>query len=172
MICHEEDICNEGAIQNLLASIKSRVIFHTAAPLAGDPRIKPAQHHRITVEGTKNVLASAKTSPTVKALGYTSICAVSRGYQHDNVEETASLWEPDSKTIPYLKAKALGDSLVCKANTPIDRHGKGLLTAAIRVPFVDGERDIQTIPGMLKTTRQGQTKIQPAKTQAVWSPFA
>ena len=157
---HEGNICNEEAIQGLLASIKPRVIFHTAAPLAADPTIKPAQHYRTSVEGTKNVLAFAKSSPTVKAFVYTSTCAVSRGYQHDNLDETASLWEPDSKTIPYLKAKAFGDSLVREANTSIDRHGKGLLTAVIRVPFVYGERDIQTIPGMLKTAEQGQTKIQ------------
>lgn len=157
---HEGDICNEEAIQNLLASIKPCVIFHTAAPPASDPRIRPAQHHEISVEGTKNVLAYAKTSPTVKALVYTSTCAVSKGYQHHNIDETASLWNKDSKTIPYLKAKALGDSLVCKANTSLDHRGQGLLTAAIRVPFVYGERDIQTIPAMLKTAEEGQTKIQ------------
>ena len=48
---HEGDRCNPEAIQNLLGSIKPRVIFHTAAPPASDPRIKPAQHLEISVEG-------------------------------------------------------------------------------------------------------------------------
>ena len=167
---HEGDICNQEAIQSLLASIKPRVIFHTAAPPASDPRIKPAQHHQISVEGTKNVLACAKISPTVKALIYTSTCAVSTGYQHRNLDETASLWQPESRTIPYLKAEALGDSLVCKSNTSIDHSGKGLLTATIRVPFVYGERDIQTIPAMLKSAEQGQTKIQLGKNSGCVEP--
>ena len=157
---HEGDICNENAMQSLLAEIKPRVIFHTAAPSAADPRIKPVQHHETSVDGTKIILTCGETSPTVKALVYTSTCAVSTGYQHHNLDETAPLWEPDAKTIPYFRAKALADSLVRKANKSIDNLGKGLLTTTLRLPLVYGERDVQTIPGMLKTAEEGQTKVQ------------
>ena len=154
------DISNLDNIRKLLEVIKPLVIFHTAAPRADDPTVEPGDHHKISVEGTKNLLAWATESSTVKALVFTSTCAVSKGYQHFNLDETAPLWQQNSRTVPYLKAKALGDTLVREANSPPDTQGKGLLTATIRLPWVYGERDSQAIPGMLKTAEEGQTKIQ------------
>ena len=154
------DIRNLDEIRELLAAIKPRIIFHAAAPRAGDPAVRPDDHHTTSLEGTKNVLACATESPTAKALVYTSTCAVSKGYQHFNINETAPLWTQDSQTIPYFKTKALADTLTREANSPIDNEGRGLLTATLRLPFVYGERDNQTIPSMLKTAEEGQTKIQ------------
>lgn len=154
------DIGDLDEIRELLAAIKPRIIFHAAAPRAGDPAVRPGDHYNISVEGTKNVLTCATESPTTKALVYTSTCAVSKGYQHFNINETAPLWDQDSKTIPYFKTKALADILTREANSPINNEGRGLLTATLRLPFVYGERDNQTIPGMLKTAEEGQTKIQ------------
>ena len=154
------DISNLDEIRELLAAIKPRIIFHAAAPRAGDPTVRPDDHYTISVEGTKNVLACATESPTAKVLVYTSTCAVSKGYQHFNINETAPLWDQDSNTIPYFKSKALADILTREANSPVNPEGRGLLTATLRIPFVYGERDNQTIPGMLKTAEEGQTKIQ------------
>lgn len=154
------DLCNLDEMRELLALIKPCVVFHAAAPRAGDPTIKPNDHYKINVEGTKNLLTCATESPTVKALVYTSTCAVSKGYQHFNIDESAPLWEQDSKTTPYFKTKALADVLTREANLPLDHQGKGLLTATLRLPWVYGERDNQTIPGMLQTAEKGQTKIQ------------
>ncbi|CAD6572506.1 MAG: hypothetical protein ASARMPRED_005421 [Alectoria sarmentosa] len=157
---HTGDICDLTEFRNLVGVIKPRVIFHAASPRGDDPTVEPGDHYNISVEGTRNVLICATESPTVKALVYTSTCAVSKGYQHFNIDETAPLWEQDSKTIPYFKAKALADTLTCEANFPLDRQNKGLLTATLRLPWVYGERDNQAIPGMLKTAEEGQTKIQ------------
>lgn len=157
---HTGDLCNINEIQKLLALIKPRVIFHAAAPRAGDPTIKPNDHYNISVEGTKNLLTCATESPTVKALIYTSTCAVSKGYQHFNIDETAPLWEQDSNTTAYFKTKAHADILVREANLPLNHQSKGLLTATLRLPWVYGERDNQAIPGMLQTAETGQTKIQ------------
>ena len=154
------DISNLEEIRDLLAAIKPRIIFHAAAPRAGDPTVRPDDHYTTSVEGTKNVLTCATESPVAKALIYTSTCAVSKGYQHFNINETAPLWDQDSSTIPYFKSKALADILTREANSPINHEGRGLLTATLRLPFVYGERDNQTIPGMLKTAEAGQTKIQ------------
>ena len=154
------DIGKLDEIRGLLAAIKPRIIFHAAAPRAGDPAVRPDNHYTTSLEGTKNVLAFATESPTAKALVYTSTCAVSKGYQHFNIDETAPLWDQDSKTIPYFKTKALADILTREANAPINNDGRGLLTATLRLSFVYGERDNQTIPGMLKTAEEGQTKIQ------------
>ncbi|MCJ1231881.1 hypothetical protein MMC12_008560 [Toensbergia leucococca] len=157
---HVGDVGNLNEMRNLLKIIKPQVIFHAAAPRAADPTVKPGDHHKTSVQGTKNLLLCATEYPTVKVLVYTSSCSVSKGYQHFNINETAPLWEQDSKTIPYLKAKALADTLVRQANCPLDRGASGLLTATLRLPFVYGERDNQVIPGMLKTAEEGQTKIQ------------
>ena len=96
----------------------------------------------------------------VDALLKDPTCAVSKGYQHFSIDETTPFWEQDSKTIPYFKAKALADTLIREANSPLDRQGRGLLTATLRLALVYGERDNQFIPGMLKTAGEGQTKIQ------------
>ena len=154
------DISNLDEIRELLAAIKPRIIFHAAAPCAADPTVRPDDHYTTSVQGTKNVLTCATESPTAKALIYTSTCAVSKGYQHFNINETAQLWDQDSNTIPYFKTKAQADILTREANSPITHEGRGLLTATLRLPFVYGERDNQTIPGMLKTAENGQTKIQ------------
>ena len=154
------DIGNLDEIRELLAAIKPRIIFHAAAPRAVDPAVGPDDHYTTSVEGTKNVLACATESPTAKALVYTSTCAVSKGHQHYNIDETAPLCDQNSNTIPYFKAKALADILTREASSPINHEGRGLLTATLRLPFVYGERDNQTIPEMLKTAEAGQTKIQ------------
>ncbi len=106
------------------------------------------------------MLACTTESPFVKALIYTSSCSIYKGYQHFNIDEISPLWEKDSDTLPYFKFKALADTLVRKANTPLDNDGKGLLTATLRISFAYGERDTQTIPAMLRTAKNGQTKIQ------------
>lgn len=154
------DITKSDEIRSLLAKIKPRVIIHAASPLANDPAVDPDDYHRISVQGTQNVLQCAKESPTVKAFIYTSTCAVAKGYQHFNLDESAPIWDHNSTVIPYTKAKALADTLVRQSNTQIDGNGKGLLTATLRLPWVYGERDNQTIPGMLKTAEEGQMKVQ------------
>lgn len=167
---HAGDIGDLDQIRKLLAVIKPRIIFHAAAPRADNPTVEPGDHHKISVEGTKNVLTCATESPMVKALVYTSTCAVSKGYQHFNIDETAPLWEQDSKTIPYFKAKALANTLTREANFPLDRQSIGLLTATLRLPWVYGERDNQAIPCMLKTAEEGHTKIQLGDNEKIVEP--
>ena len=157
---HSGNIENLDEVRQILNDVKPRLIFHVAAPRASDPAIQPSDHFKTSVEGTKNMLACATESPFVKALVYTSTCAVAKGYQHFNIDETAPLWEQDSDTLPYFKSKALADTLVRKANSPLDVDGKGLLTVTLRINFVYGERDTQTIPAMLRTVEKGQTNIQ------------
>ena len=154
------DICNLEKVQELLNIIKPRIIFHTAAPRAADPAVMLSDHHKINVEGTKILLDCAKESPTVNALVYTSSTLVLKGSKHFNTDETAPLWEQTANTLPYFKSKALADTIVREASTPIDHQGKGLLTATLRLSFVYGERDNQLIPNMLKTVESGQTRIQ------------
>jgi len=169
---HKGDICNPDEIQQLLADLKPRIIFYTAAPRAADPAIVPGDHLRTSVEGTKTVLSAAtKDSSTVRALVYTSSVSVSKGVQHFNDNETMPLCDHDSNTIPYYKSKAVADTIVREANCPIDlQGGKGLLTATLRISVVYGERDNQFIPGMLKTASDGQAKIQLGNNQNMMDP--
>ena len=154
------DICNLSKVQELLEIIRPRIIFHTAAPRANDPAVIPSEHHRINVEGTKTVLHCAKKCPTVNALVYTSSSIILKDRQHFSSDENAPLWEQTSNALPYIKSKALTDTLVREANSSIDQQGKGLLTATLRLSFVYGERDSQLIPSMLNTAQSGRTKIQ------------
>ena len=157
---HTGDITKPDEIRRILAYGKPRVIFHTAAPRASDSTVQPSDHFKTSIEDTGNVLACAAESPFVKALIYTSSCSVYKGYQHCNVDETTPLWEQDSDTLPYFKFKTLADTLVRKVNTSLDNNGKGLLTVTLRISFAYEERDIQTIPAILRTTENEQTKIQ------------
>ena len=106
--CYIGDVGNLDKIRELLAAIKSRIISHAVAPRAGDLAVRPGDHDRVSVGGTKNVLTCATESPTAKALVYTSTCAVSKRYQRFNINETTPLWDQDSKTIPYLKNQSSG----------------------------------------------------------------
>ena len=92
---HTGDINNLDEMRQKIADIKPRLIYHAAAPRASDPAVQPDDNFKTSVEGTRNVLACATESPSVKALVYTSTCAVSKGYQHVNIDETAPLWEQD-----------------------------------------------------------------------------
>lgn len=168
---HQGDICNSDEIERLLADLKPRIIFHTAAPRAADPAIVPGDHLRTSVEGTKTILSAAKNSSTVRALVYTSSASVSQGNEHFNDNETMPLWGLDSKTLPYNKSKALADTIVREANSPVDlQGGEGLLTATLRISVVYGERDNQFIPGMLETVAERQTKIQLGNNQNMMDP--
>ncbi|KAK3173083.1 hypothetical protein OEA41_006412 [Lepraria neglecta] len=144
----------------------------TCGPVSviNDPTVEPGDHLKISVEGTKNVLICATESPTVKELVYTSTCAVSKGYQHFNIDETTPLWEENSKTIAYFKAKVLADTLIHEANSLLDRQGRCLPTATLRLALVYEERDNQFITGMLKTAGEGQTKIQLAANEGLAKP--
>jgi sterol-4alpha-carboxylate 3-dehydrogenase (decarboxylating) len=57
---HKGDVCNSDEIRRLLADLKPRIIFHTAAPRSADPAIAPGNHLRTSVDGTKTVLSAAK----------------------------------------------------------------------------------------------------------------
>jgi len=157
---HPGSITSKEIISRLLAEVRPRVVFHTASPSASDPAITPEEHRNTIVNGTKNLLACASASPFVKALVYTSSASVIENYEHIDVDETAPLWPQNSKAIPYMKAKALADAAVREANTPIDKWGHGLLTVALRLPLVYGERDTQYIPAQLAALKAKQNKIQ------------
>lgn len=157
---HAGDITDPTFIRKLLSDVKPGVVFHVASPTANDPSITPEEQYKTNVDGTRNLLDCAKAEPSVKAFVYTSTAAVAKGYEHFNIDETAPLWEEKAKVIPYMKAKTVADILVREANTPTDSQGRGLLTAAIRLAMVYGERDTQYIPGQLAAVMEKQTKVQ------------
>lgn len=51
---HNGDICNSDEIRRLLADLKPRIIFHTAAHRAADPAIVPGDHLRTSVEAQRS----------------------------------------------------------------------------------------------------------------------
>ena len=149
------DLTDREAMQRLLSDLKPQIIFHVAAPRATNEGDVPDQeHYRINVQGTESILACAEKTPSVRALVYTSTCAVAKDYEHINVNEDAPLWDEKSKTLPYFKTKALADAMVLEANT------SKLRTCTLRLPMVYGERDNQFIPANLKLVMGKNTKVQ------------
>jgi sterol-4alpha-carboxylate 3-dehydrogenase (decarboxylating) len=154
------DLTNAQSVKQVIDEINPEVIFHVAAPRAVDGYSDESIFFRTIVEGTQNVIQAATANKAVKALVFTSTPAVHAGYEHFDLSEDAPMWQENSKTFSYYKAKALGDTLVLRANKVIDTEGRGLRTATLRLPMVYGERDNQAIPGQLEAFRKGQTKIQ------------
>ena len=156
----EGDITDPKSISAILNQTNPEVIFHLAAPRAVDASNNPGIFHDVIVNGTRNLLDAAIEHSSIKVLIYTSTPAAYSGDEHFNVDETVPLWNEKSKTFAYYKAKAVADTMVTRANTPLSATGKGLLTASLRLPMVYGERDQQCIPGQLDTFKKGQTNIQ------------
>jgi sterol-4alpha-carboxylate 3-dehydrogenase (decarboxylating) len=159
------DVCDAAAVTKLISEVRPEVIFHVAAPRAIDGANNPAVFHEAIIDGTRHVLDAAKASPTVKALVYTSTCAVHEGYEHFDLKEDAPMWNENSKTFPYYRAKALADQMVLAGNRRGNSAGQVsyegiLLTTSLRLPMCYGERDIQGIPGQLEALQKGQTKTQ------------
>ena len=149
------DLTHGEAMRKLLDDLQPQVVFHSAAPRATNGGEIPAEeHYSITVQGTESILAYAENSPSVKALVYTSTCAVAKDYEHINLNEDALLWDENSNTLPYYKTKALADTMVLKANS------SKLRTCTLRLPMVYGERDNQFIPANLKLVMEKNTKVQ------------
>ena len=138
---HAGDITDATALHAVLQKIKSRVIFHTASPLATN--VNTQEHFDVNVAGTKNLLAAARMVPSVKAFIFTSSTIVFAGDEHIDLDETQPLWEPHSKGTPYGLSKAAAEKLVREANC------EDLRTVALRQCLAYGERDNSFVPGLI-----------------------
>jgi sterol-4alpha-carboxylate 3-dehydrogenase (decarboxylating) len=175
------DITDRAAVQALLDEVQPRVLVHTVSP---GVYAAPADHRRVTYEGTKLVLDLAKYHPSVRAFVWTSSI---EAVQLDPSSNHRPLREEDAvaNTLksPYASAygrfKGATETLVLGSNTDAtatvdlrsenaDWSGK-LLTTSLRITGLYGPRDKYMIPEMLAVMKTPATHIQIGPNELVHS---
>lgn len=150
------DITNKKDVQRILARLQPDVIIHTASPtaLASDSDV----YFRVNVDGTRNLLESARSIKTVHAFVYTSSAFIVHDTVSDLVmaDETARvLYQPEQPEV-YGHTKALADDLVRASNDP----DAGFLTVCLRPAGMFGECDVNTLQKMAENAEAGRNKFQ------------
>lgn len=143
MSYHAGDITDATALHTLLQEIQPQVIFHTASPKSSHFTVKGQDYLDINVTGTKNLLAAARITSSVKAFVFSSSVMVFAGVEHIDLDESRPLWEHHSKGTPYDLSKAAAETLVHEANC------ENLRTVIIRPCLMYGERDNSFVPGLI-----------------------
>ncbi|KAE9381215.1 C-3 sterol dehydrogenase/C-4 decarboxylase [Stipitochalara longipes BDJ] len=151
---HAADLTNSEQLAAILEKIKPRVILHCASPqyLAPDKEL-----WQTNVVGTRALLKCAAECSSVEALIYTSsdsaIVPAAPGVLQ--TEETAKLYDKDSKINMYSKTKAIAETEVIAANNPPE-----LLTAVLHIPIIYGGGDDKFIAALLENLKKGQQNVQ------------
>lgn len=153
---HTADISVRSDVEKVLAHVRAEIIIHTASPTALSS--DAALYHRVNVDGTRNLLESARSVKTVKAFVYTSSASI----VHDSVSDLANadesfpvLYIPHQKEV-YSHTKALADDLVRASNDP----KAGMLTVCLRPAGMFGEGDLVTLQKMIENAESGKNRFQ------------
>lgn len=130
-----------------LTGLRLDVVFHLAARVHQDDDgpDSEAEHQRVTVEGTRSLLA-ASIEAGAQDFVFFSTCGVMPVGIADGVDESA---QPRPAT-PYARAKLAAERLVTSMN------GKGgLRTVSLRLPMVYGPGHKGQFPRMIAAIRRG-----------------
>lgn len=157
---HAGDITSLDSIRAVLDKARPRVIVHTAAPIPHTESSNLADHTRVTVDGTANLLRCATESATVEAFVFTSTCAVIEGSEWHFADETYPLVDRHLPLDPYRETKAKADAMVLRANRPERGPAGALRTACLRPGGIYGERDYQVIASILGALERKETNVQ------------
>ena len=130
-----------------LRELRPHTVFHLAARVHefDDQPDAEAEHMRVTVEGTRALLA-ASAMAGVQAFVFFSTCAVMPAGLANAVDETA---EP-RPTTPYARAKLAAEDLVLQLN-----GHRGMKTVCLRLPMVYGRGGKGQLPRMVKAVERG-----------------
>ncbi|TVY21927.1 Sterol-4-alpha-carboxylic decarboxylase [Lachnellula arida] len=158
------DITDADTMKELLGKIQPCLIFHAASPDPFTDPPNPNAYVQVNVDGTANVLAHAKASPSVAALVYTSSLTVvlydKNGECFDADEDAPIYRGPVTQKEPYHTSKGMADVMVrAAANTHLP-HENGLRTGCIRVPGIYGEGDENMIVPGLQLAQWGLGCVQ------------
>ena len=125
-----------------LEEIRPEVVFHLAARVhvIDDGPDAEAEHFRVTVEGTRELLQAAAKSG-VRAFIFFSTCAVMREGSPLELDETS----PPAPTTPYGRAKLRAEELVLGMNGEA-----GMNTVCLRPPLVYGRGHKGHLPRMIR----------------------
>ncbi|KAL9597784.1 MAG: hypothetical protein Q9219_004911 [cf. Caloplaca sp. 3 TL-2023] len=146
------DVTDSAAVEEVICRIKPTAVIHTAGmvPDLVDRYGRKARGKvfKVNVEGTRNVLAAAKSNG-VKALVWTGSCtAVTDDFskQYPNINES---WPVSSHSLIYGESKA--KALVLAASDD------SMSTCALRPSVIFGPGDPQMIPSLHACIAKGET---------------
>lgn len=138
------DLDDTAAMTNAMRGCD--VAFHAAAKvdLWGDP----AEFHRVTVQGTQNVIDAAKAAGVKKLVHVSTEAVLAGGRPIVDADET---WPyPEKPAGLYPLTKGLAEQRVIAANGP------GLTTVTVRPPMIWGKGDTSLLPKIAEAVQRGQ----------------
>ncbi len=130
-----------------LSELRPETVFHLASRVheSDDRPDAEAEHMRVTVEGTRAMLAASALAG-VQVFVFFSTCAVMPAGWANPVDETA---EP-RPTTSYARAKLAAEDLVLRMNGI-----GGIRTVCLRLPMVYGRGGKGQLPRMVKAIERG-----------------
>lgn len=127
--------------------VRPDVVFHLAARvhIVDDALDAEAEHIRVTVDGTRDLLRAASEAGT-GVFVFFSTCAVMPEGSTSTIDETT----PPEPTTPYGRAKLLAEKMVLNMN------GKaGMRTVCLRLPMVYGPGHKGHLARMIRAIDRG-----------------
>lgn len=122
------------------------VVFHAAAKVDiwGDP----AEFHRVTVQGTQNVIDAGRAAGVKRLVHVSTEAVLAGGRPIVDADETWSY--PEKPAGLYPLTKGLAEQRVIAANGP------DLTTVAVRPPMIWGKGDTSLLPKIVEAVQRGQ----------------
>ncbi|KAI4169256.1 MAG: hypothetical protein LQ343_005844 [Gyalolechia ehrenbergii] len=149
-----DDITDYSRVEEIIADISPSAIVHAAGivPALVDRYNRRARERvfKVNVDGTRNLLAAAKSNG-VKAFVWTGSCtAVTDDFskQYPNINEN---WPVSDHSLIYGESKTAAEALVLSASD--DR----MATCALRPSVIFGPGDPQLIPSLHACIAKGET---------------
>jgi len=137
-----------GPVEPLIRAIDGAdVVFHVAAKAGVWGRRE--EYLSINYDGTRNVLAAAKTAGVGRFV-YTSTPSVVFGKDDIIGSTEADCTYPDSFEAPYPESKARAERLVLEAN------GQDMATTALRPQLIWGPGDPHLVPRLIQRRQRGR----------------
>ena len=151
---YQADITQEEQLMEVFMKARPTIVIHTAGIVpAGNARYGQRLRdkvYRVNVDGTKNVLAAAKTA-RVKCFVYTSsVCIISDDVANDypNMDENLPV---GNASLIYGASKGIAEPMVLNANSD---H---FLTCALRPSVIFGPGDPYCVPTIHRCIAKGET---------------
>lgn len=128
------------------AMVGCDTVFHAAAKV--DEHGTLQQHMEVTVRGTENVLAAARSAGVARFVHVSSEAVLADGKPIIDADETRPL--PAAAAGPYPITKGLAEQAVVAANGP------ELATVVIRPRFIWGAGDTSLTPKLVDAVKRGR----------------
>jgi nucleoside-diphosphate-sugar epimerase len=122
------------------------VVFHAAAYVEEHGTL--ADHMRVTVEGTRHVLAAAKAAGVARFVHVGTEAVIADGHPIVRADETRPY--PKKPAGPYSISKGIAEQEVLAANAP------GFTTVSIRPRFIWGADDTSLMPKLIGAVKAGK----------------